>query len=349
MSVLRSGIKLTLFVVLSLFLTLVVTNTVTRPINQATVTYRALFTDASGLRPGDDVDISGVRVGRVTGEKLAGPAGTCGNGQHYPDDALVTFEIDKTQRFTTAASANIRYEDLLGARFLAIEQAKPSPQQMATGSTFCPSNTSPALSLTELFDGFEPLFNALTPKQANQLASDVVAVFQGEGGGITALLTNIATLTKNLSDRDGLIGQVIDNLDVVIGGVAQHSGDLATLINELQSLTSGLSADRHQIADSLNGLNDVATSLNGLISKGEPVLHHDIGDLYLVAGTLVKNQKTLQAAVQALPKGAAAFTRALGYGSWLNGYICSLGVQSGKLIVPVKVGGKTLHSAVCPG
>ena len=79
------------------------------------------------------------------------------------------------------------------------------------------------------------------------------------------------------------------------------------------------------------------------------LLHHDIGDLYLVAGTLVKNQRTLQAAVEALPKGAAAFTRGLGYGSWLNGYICSIGVQSGKLIVPVKVGGTTLHSAVCPG
>jgi phospholipid/cholesterol/gamma-HCH transport system substrate-binding protein len=349
MSVLRPGIKLAIFVVVSLLLTLIVTNTVTRPINHATFTYRALFTDASGLRPGDDVDISGVRVGRVTGEKLAGAAGTCGNGQHYPNDALVTFEIETDQRFTTAATANIRYEDLLGARFMAIDQTKPSAQQMASGATFCPSNTSPALSLTALFDGFQPLFSALTPAQANQLASDVIAVFQGEGGGITSLLTNVATLTKNLADRDALIGQVIDNLDVVIGGVAQHSGDLATLINQLQSLTSGLSADRHQIAGSLNGLNDVATSLNGLIDKGEPVLHHDIGDLYLVAGTLVKDQRTLQAAVHALPKGAAAFDRGLGYGSWLNGYICSLGVQSGKLIIPVKVGGKTLHSAVCPG
>lgn len=62
----------------------------------------------------------------------------------------------------------------------------------------------------------------------------------------------------------------------------------------------------------------------------------------------MKDQHTLQAAVHELPKGAAAFTRALGYGSWLNGYICSLGVQSGKLVVPVKVNGTTLHSAVCP-
>lgn len=350
MSVWKPGIKLALFVVVSLALTLIVSNTVTRPLNESVMTYQALFTDASGLRPGDDVDIAGVRVGKVTGEKLAGSDGLCRqDGKSYPNDALVTFQIEKSQQFTTAATANIRYEDLLGARFLAIEQSKPGGTPMADGSTFCPGNTTPALSLTDLFNGFKPLFSALSPKEANHLAADVIAVFQGQGGGITALLRNVGSLTTNLADRDQLIGQVIDNLNTVIGGVAHHSNDLATLIQQLESLTSGLSADRQQIAHSLNGLDDVAHSINGLIGQGEPVLHHDIRDLFLVAGTLVKNQKILNAAVRALPIGAAAFTRGLGYGSWLNGYICSVAVKSGSLIVPVKVGATTLHSAVCPG
>jgi phospholipid/cholesterol/gamma-HCH transport system substrate-binding protein len=347
MSVLRPGIKLAIFVIVSLLLTLIVWNTVSRPISGSTYTYHALFTDASGLRPGDDVDIAGVRVGKVTSEKLAGTHGVCGDGHTYPDDAYVTFEVEQSQRFTTNATADIRYEDLLGARFLAIEQTSASPSVMASNSTFCPSHTSPALSLTELFNGFKPLFNALTPSQANRLAADVIADFQGEGGGITALLGNVARLTQNLAGRDAVIGRVIDNFDTVLGGVAKHSGDLATLIDRLEGLTSGLAADRHQIAASLSGLDAVARSFNGLLRGSEPVLHHDIGDLYLVAGTLVNNQRILQEAVKALPTGAAAFTRGLGYGSWLNGYICSVAVQSGKLLVPVTVGGTTLHSAVC--
>jgi phospholipid/cholesterol/gamma-HCH transport system substrate-binding protein len=212
---------------------------------------------------------------------------------------------------------------------------------------FYPDHTAPALSLTMLFNGFKPLFNALSPQQANQLAADVVAQFQGEGGSITALLGNVAALTGNLSNRDALIGDVIDNLNVVLGSVADHSGDLATLIQQLEGLTKGLSSDRHQIAASLDGIDQVAASVSNLLHQGEPVLHHDISDLYLVAGTLVNNEKTLAAAVQALPKGAAAFTRSLGYGTWLAGYICSVALRSGKLVVPVTVGATTLHSAVC--
>jgi phospholipid/cholesterol/gamma-HCH transport system substrate-binding protein len=341
--------KLAIFVVVSLLLTLIVSNTVTRPLGQSTYTYRALFTDASGLRAGDEVDISGVRVGKVTGERLAGDT-TLPNGKRYPNDALVTFVVEKSQAkwLTASAHAVIRYEDLLGARFLSVEQTAPSTTALPTSNAvFYPDHTAPALSLTALFDGFKPLFSALTPTQANQLAADVVADFQGEGGSITQLLGNVARLTGNLSQRDALIGQVIDNLNVVLGSVADHSNDLATLIQSLSSLTHGLSADRGQISASLNGLDQVAASVSNLVKQGEPVLHHDIGDLFLVAGTLVHDQKTLAAAVRALPKGAAAFTRSLGYGSWLNGYVCSLALDTGVLAVPVAVGGKTLHSAVC--
>ena len=344
----RTATKLTLFVVGSLLLTLIVSNTVTRPLGHSTYTYRALFTDASGLRPGNDVDIAGVRVGKVTGERLSGDT-VYPDGKSYPGAAVITFEVERSQRFTTGARAVIRYEDLLGARFLSLEQAEPSGTAMADGGVFYPDHTAPALSLTALFNGFKPLFSALRPDQANELAADIVAQFQGQGGSITALLGNLGKLTTNLAQRDDVIGQVIDNLDTVLGSVADHNGDLAALINQLQSLTHGLAADRHQIAGALAGIDDVARSLGSLVGKGKPVLHHDIGDLLLVATTLVRNQKVLAAAVRALPIGAAAFSRSLGYGTWLNGYVCSVTVKSGKLIVPLRVGGKVVHSAVCQG
>jgi phospholipid/cholesterol/gamma-HCH transport system substrate-binding protein len=350
-SVWRSGVKLAAFVVFSLVLTIIVSNTVTRPLGHATYTYRAVFTDASGLRPGDDVDIAGVRVGRVTQERLSGDS-DYPDGKRYPDDAVVTFEVERSQQLTTATRAVIRYEDLLGARFLSLEQApattsRPTAATMSDGEVFYPDRTAPALSLTALFNGFKPLFSALSPTEANQLAADIVADFQGEGGSITALLGNLAKLTGNLSKRDAVIGQVIDNLDVVLSSVADHNGDLAGLISQLQSLTHGLAADRHRIAGALSGLDAVARSVGNLVGKGEPILHHDIRDLFLVAGTLVKNQKILAAAVQALPIGAAAFSRSLGYGTWLNGYICSDAIQTGKLIAPVRVNGHLLQSAVC--
>jgi phospholipid/cholesterol/gamma-HCH transport system substrate-binding protein len=346
MSIRSASIKLALFVVFSLVLTLIVTNTVTRPLGKSTYTYRALFADASGLRAGESVEIAGVRVGKVTGLQLSGDT-VYPNGKSYPGSAVVTFKVDRGQRFTTGARAVIRYEDLLGARFLALEQSNPTATLMPAGGVFYPDRTAPALSLTALFDGFKPLFDALTPQQANELAADVVAAFQGSGASITTLFDNIARLTGNLSKRDALIAEVVDNLDVVLRGVADQRGDLAALIHDLGALTHGLSADRQRIGHALSGVDAVAASLSDLIDKGEPVLHHDIADLFLVAGTLVKNQKLLAKAVEALPGGAAAFTRSLGYGTWLNGYVCADAIATGELIVPVVVNGKTWHSAVC--
>jgi phospholipid/cholesterol/gamma-HCH transport system substrate-binding protein len=346
MSVWRPGIKLALFVAVSLLLTLIVSNTVTRPLGQSTYTYHALFTDASGLRVGDDVDIAGVRVGRVTGEKLSSGAEVV-NGTSYPNLALVTFEVERSQQLTTAVHAVIRYQDLLGARFLSLVQPTPSAVVARPDSTITPDRTTPALSLTALFNGFKPLFAALSPQDANQLAAEVIADFQGEGANITTLLQNVARLTKNLSNRDQLIGQVIDNLDSVLQTVATHHNDLATLITQLGSLTSGLSADRHQIGASLAGLDAVARSVSHLAQRSGPTLHRNIRDLFLLAGNLIHNQTQVQAAVRALPIGAAAFTRALGYGSWLNGYVCAVALKSGGLAVPVTVGGTTVHSAVC--
>jgi phospholipid/cholesterol/gamma-HCH transport system substrate-binding protein len=345
-SVLRSGIKLALFVIVSLALTLVVSNTVTRPLGHPTNTYHALFTDASGLRSGDDVDIAGVRVGRVTGEELSTDREVV-DGKRYPNLALVTFDVDTAQRLPPNVHAVIRYQDLLGARFLSLINPEPTPGVMQPGATILPDRTTPALSLTDLFNGFKPLFTALSPQDANQLAAEVVADFEGEGSNITALLGNVARLTNHLADRDQLIGQVIDNLNSVLGTVATHRGDLATLISQLESLTAGLSADRHQIGASLGGLDAVARSVSSLAQQADPALHHDLRDLSKLAKSLVRHKQLLQSAVRALPKGAAAFTRALGYGSWLNGYVCSIAVKQGTLTIPVTVGGTTLHSAPC--
>src|ERR1700753_176245 len=120
-----AAVKLALFVAVSLLLTLIVSNTVTRPLGHSTYTYQAIFADASGLRPGDDVDISGVRVGKVTGERLSGET-RYADGKSYPDDAVGACEVERSQRFTPNARAVIRYEDLLGARFLSLEQPTSS-------------------------------------------------------------------------------------------------------------------------------------------------------------------------------------------------------------------------------
>ena len=91
----------------------------------------------------------------------------------------------------------------------------------ATGQVIPVSRTAPAVDLTALFNGFKPLFQALTPADVNKFALEIIQTLQGEGGTVDSLLTQTASLTNTVADRDAVIGQVIDNLITVFWARSQ--------------------------------------------------------------------------------------------------------------------------------
>ncbi len=82
-----------------------------------------------------------------------------------------------------------------------------------------------------LFNGFQPLFQALNPEQVNELSMNLVQVLQGEGGTVQGLLAKTASLTNTLADRDQLIGQVVTNLGQTLDTVDQRHQQLNTLVS----------------------------------------------------------------------------------------------------------------------
>src|SRR5213078_4445270 len=86
--------------------------------------------------------------------------------------------------------------------------------------------TKPALDLTILFGGFQPLLQALSPQDVNRVSYEIIQVFQGEGGTVESLLSHVASLTSSLADKDAVIGSVIDNLTKVLGTVAARDQQL---------------------------------------------------------------------------------------------------------------------------
>src|SRR5262249_8265489 len=156
------------------------------------------------------------------------------------------------------------------------------------------SHTQPALDLTELFNGFKPLFQALSPDDVNQLSYGIIQVFQGEGGTIDSLLANTAQLTSTIADKDKVIGQVIDNLNTVLTTVNQHSAQLSSLIATTQQLVSGLAADRQPISDAIGSLGDLADTTAGLLDQGRAPLKDDIAGLGQLSHNLDANQQTVQ-------------------------------------------------------
>src|SRR5205807_8802543 len=135
----------------------------------------------------------------------------------------------------------IKYRNLVGQRYIALDAAPGSPGAMLPADGVIPlDRTKPALDLTALFNGFKPLFQALSPDDVNKLSYEIIQVLQGEGGTIDNLLSHTASLTQTIASKDQVIGQVIDNLNSVLDTVNSRSNQLSDLVVQLPQLVPGL-------------------------------------------------------------------------------------------------------------
>lgn len=309
-----SLVKLVVFIVVTVLATGVLAATIGNIRLGGTTSYRALFTDATGLLKGDDVRVAGVRVGQVDGVEVTRRAGRA--------LALVAFSVQSDRSLPTSTLAQIRYRNLVGQRYVALSQGAGSGRPLTEGATIPLRQTKPALDLTVLFNGFKPLFAALNPQDVNAFAMEVIKTLQGEGGDITSLLGHTASLTSTLADRDAVIGRTVDNLNQVLGTVDERDQELSSLISELQRFVSGLAADRKAIGASLANIASLADSTSRLVEQGRPALRTDIVKLGEVAGTLDDNKAVVEGVLRRLPNKLNTITRTATYGSWFNFYLC---------------------------
>src|SRR3979490_2554232 len=268
-------IKLCIFIVVTVLLTTILGISIANINTTNTNSYKARFSDATLLLPNDDVRIAGVRVGQIKAVRIVDKR-----------QAEVEFEVDSGRKLPAGVTAQIKFRNLVGQRYISPAQGTGDANKiLEPGGNIPIERTTPALDLTELFNGFKPLFTALNPDDVNKLSYEVIQVLQGEGGTVDSLLAHTASLTTTIAGKDKVIGEVIDNLNSVLGTVNAHTPQLNDFIIKLQQLVSGLAQDRKPIGDAIQSLGNLAVTTAGLLTDARPPLKNDIGAL----GTLTKN------------------------------------------------------------
>lgn len=311
----RTLLKLGVFLVFSVVLTAIVFNSLLNTSTHDQVAYSADFTNASGLRAGNSVRIAGVQVGKVTDVRLRG------------NHARVSFELDDNQHPTTTTGAAINYANLLGQRFVNLLPGEQQGAQLPKGSVIPLERTTPGLDLTAVFNGFQPLFSALSPDEVNKLAGSIVQVFQGQAGTVESLFKQTAVITTDLAARQQLIDSLLTNLATLLNDVGAHDQQIGQLIDNFDSLVGNLADDRQQLGDAVTGLSRLTTGVGDLLNRAQPALDADIDRLATVTGTLAQQQGALDGAIRGLPDLLATFTKPLSSGSFLNAYLCNLTVN----------------------
>jgi len=310
-------IKSLIFIAVTALATVVLAISITNTGLGDSELYKAKFVDATALNVGDDVRISGVRVGQV--EKLE-------ISDH--NLALVSFSLDRGRQLPADVSATIKYRNMVGQRYIALARGNGTAELLQPGGEIPLTRTTPALDLTDLFNGFKPLFQALSPTDVNQLSGEIVQVLQGEGGTVESLLAHTGSLTSTLAGRDKVIGDVVTNLTSVLKTVNGKGDALTNLISTLRQLVSGLAGDRAAIGDAITGIGELTQSTSGLLEQARPGLKDSITGLAGVANSLATDKSDVDNLLNKLPVKLDALGRISSYGSWMNFYLCSATLQS---------------------
>lgn len=308
-------------------------------------TFYALFTDATGVHKGDRVRLAGVEVGAVKGIELVDD----GDGRL----AKLEFTVEKSVPVYRDARLQLRYENIVGQRYLAIAETPDNDATMPDGGTFQTSQTTPALNLTELFNGFQPLFRALEPERLNTFSYQLVRALQGEAGSVQSLMRDTAQLTNTIADRDLVIGGVVDNLNTVLHTVGRRDQKLTALIVQFRNLMSGLAKDGDVISASLPSLAHLLSGTTELIAEVRPPLKSDIETLGELSGQLYDTRQTLDESLKRTPRKLRLLARTGSYGSWFNFYVCGLEIELMLLDGAVSLGTPSVSAnerdTVCAG
>lgn len=289
--------------------------------------YYARFVNVSGLKVGDFVRVAGVEVGKVKQVSL------------HPDSTLtVEFSTDPSVVLTDGNRAAIRYDNLIGDRFLELLEGVGGPNILSPGGTIPLDRTEPALDLDALIGGFRPLFRALDPDQVNELTRQLIDVFQDQGPTIDSFLAQTAAVTNTLADRDELIGQVVVNLNTVLGSLGTQSKQFDTAVTSLSDLVHGLEGHKQDISTALAYTNNAAGTLADLLVQARRPLKETVAQSDRTTDIMAADHDYLDNILNTLPDKYKVISRQGLYGDYFAYYFCDIYLKvNGKGGQPVTI------------
>ena len=275
--------------------------------------YRAEFTSVTGLKEGNFVRIAGVEVGKVKKISISDNV-----------TAVVDFTADSSVVLTEGSRAAVRYQNLTGDRYMALEEGAGGVKVLRPGQTIPLSQTDPALDIDALIGGFRPLFRALNPHLVNQLTADLVRAFQGEGDTVGSILRETAAFTSTLADRDQVIDDLIANLNTVVGSLSAQSTQFDKTLRSLSSLVDSLAAHKDSVSDALASVNAASGTIADLLVRGRPPLKKAIHETDRTATLVVADHDYFDNLMTTLPDAYKLLSRQGLYGDFFNFYNCQL-------------------------
>ena len=221
----------------------------------------------------------------------------------------------------------IRYENLVGDRFLEITAGPGELRKLRPGATIDQQHTQPALDLDALLGGLRPVLKGLDADKVNTISSYVIELLQGQGGALSNLLADTNAFGSTLGARDQVIGDVINNLDSVLATVDAKGAQFSASVDELQKLITGLAQGRDAVAGAIPPLASATTDLTDFLKRGRRPLQGVIENTRPLASEIDDRKGEVDNDVEQLGEDYLRLSALGAYGAYFNIYFCSVTIK----------------------
>ncbi|NUS12146.1 MAG: MCE family protein [Streptomyces sp.] len=281
------------------------------PVIGGGTTYSADFTEAAGLRPGNEVRVAGVKVGKVTGVSLDGS----------PYRVKVTFKVRHTW-IGDASTAAIGIKTLLGEKYLALDPLGSRKQD--PGRRIPVSRTTSPYDVTQAFQGLGRTLGAIDTQQLATSFRTISDTFKDTPGSVRSAATGLSALSQTISSRDAQLADLLSGSKQLTQTLSDQNGHFQTLISDGDLLLGEIQKRRDAIHGLLTGTQNLGIQLTGLVQDNNRQIGPTLDALDRVTGVLLANQTSLDQALALAGPYYRLVGNTLGSGRWFDSYLCGL-------------------------
>ena len=270
--------------------------------------YSAAFSEAGGLKAGDEVRVAGVKVGKVASVGLEG------------DHVRVDFRVGRGTDLGRDTKASVRIKTILGQKFLALEPAGGGHLDKEIPL----SRTTSAYDVVEAFSDLTTTEERLDTGNLATSLDTISTTFKDSPADVRAALVGLSRLSATIASRDQALRQLLGHAHAVTQVLADRNAQVAALLSDGNLLLEELSARRQAIHTLLVSTVTLSQQLTGLVRDTRADMGPALKHLKDVLALLQKHQSDLDTSIKNLAPFVRVFANTLGNGRWFDTYVQNL-------------------------
>lgn len=259
--------------------------------------YEAYFTDAGGITPGNDVSVSGIKVGKVSSVELAG------------ESAKVKFTVNRGVRVGDQSLVAIKTDTVLGQKSLSV-----TPQGVGSSTVIPLGRTTTPYTLNTALQDLGGDAKALDKPKLEQALQTLTDTLHDATPQLRGTLDGVANLSRSLNKRDEALEQLLGHAKKVSDTLAQRAGQVNQLVTDGNLLFAALDEKRQALSNLIAGIDDVSQQLSGFVADNKREFGPALQKLNLVLDNLLERKDHIGEALRRLPPYATALGEVVGSG-----------------------------------